>query len=85
MSSRALRSLLFAALISAGAFGLGAGFAGASSIEAMLEGALQPSSAPMLLGPITEAGRKGWACKPEQAAAAKTAKDADLPPTDDRP
>lgn len=85
MSRRVLRSLLLAALITAGVFGLGAGFAGASSVEAMLEGALQPSSAPTLLGPITEAGRTGWACKPEQAAAAKSAKAAELPAADDRP
>ena len=83
MSSRALRSLLLAALIGAGVFGLGEGLAGASSIESMLEGALQPSSAPALLGPITESGRTGWACKPEQAAAAKSAHTAELP--DERP
>jgi len=59
-----------------------AGFAGASSIEAMLTGALQPSAAPSLLGPITESGRTGWACKPEQAAAAKTAAAAELPSAD---
>jgi hypothetical protein len=85
MSSRVLRPLVLAALIGAAIFGMGAGFAGASSIEAMLEGALQPSSAPALLGPITEGGRTGWACKPEQAAAAKTAKDAELPVATDRP
>jgi hypothetical protein len=50
----------------------------------MLEGALQPSSAPQLLGPITEGGRTGWACKPEQAAASKHAQDAQLPGTDER-
>jgi hypothetical protein len=85
MSSRILRSLCLTALIGAAACGLGAGLAGASSIEAMLEGALQPSSAPSLLGPITEAGRTGWACKPEQAAGAKTAKDAELPSASERP
>lgn len=85
MSSRVLRPLILAALTAAAAFGLGAGLAGATSVEAMLEGALQPSAAPQLLGPITEAGRTGWACKPEQAAAAKKASDAELPATDDRP
>lgn len=85
MSSRVFRSLCLALLMGAAACGLGAGFAGASSIEGMLEGALQPSSAPTLLGPITEAGRTGWACKPEQAASAKIAKDAELPSATDRP
>ena len=85
MSSRVLRPLLFAALAAAAAFGLGAGFAGASSVEAMLEGALQPSSAPSMLGPITEAGRTGWACKPEQAAMASNARQAELPGPDARP
>lgn len=85
MSTRVLRPLLLAGLIAAGIFGLGAGLAGASSVESMLEGALQPSSAPTLLGPITEAGRTGWACKPEKAAAAKTAQEAELPPPDERP
>ncbi|HET9096390.1 MAG TPA: hypothetical protein VFN37_06990 [Candidatus Baltobacteraceae bacterium] len=59
--------------------GAAAGIAGASSVESALEGALQPSAAPALLGPITEAGRKGWACKPEQAAAARTVRQAELP------
>lgn len=85
MSSRVLRPLLLAALVAAAAFGLGAGFAGAASVEAMLEGALQPSAAPSMLGPITEAGRTGWACKPEQAAMAKNAHEADLPAADTRP
>lgn len=85
MSCRVLRPLLLAALVASAAFGLGAGFAGAASVEAMLEGALQPSSAPAMLGPITEAGRTGWACKPEQAAMAKTAHEAGLPAADTRP
>lgn len=84
MSSRVLRPLLLAALAATAVFGLGAGFAGAASVEAMLEGALQPSAAPQLLGPITEAGRTGWACKPEQAAASKHAQDAQLPGADER-
>lgn len=85
MSTRVFRSLCLAVLIGAAACGLGAGFAGASSIEGMLEGALQPSSAPPLLGPISETGRTGWACKPEQAANAKTAKAAELPSASERP
>jgi len=55
------------------------GYAGAQSLEAMLDGALQPSAAPALLGPISEAGRIGWACKPEQAAGASSWQNAELP------
>ncbi len=82
MSRRALRSLLYALLAAAAISLAAAGFAGASSIEAMLEGSLQPSAAPALLGPITESGRTGWACKPERAAAATDARAAELPSTD---
>lgn len=79
MSSLWVRAALCAALLTAVAGGAAAGVAGAASVESALQGALQPSADPPLLGPITEAGRKGWACKPEQAAAAKTAHDAELP------
>jgi hypothetical protein len=40
---------------------------------------LAPSSQPALLGAINEDGRTGWLCRPEQAAAAKHAKNAELP------
>ena len=43
--------------------------AGAASLEDLLTGALVPSAAPSLLGPITSAGRVGWECKPERSAA----------------
>jgi hypothetical protein len=66
------------AALAAGAYG----FSGAASLESALEGALAPSSAPALLGPITESGRKGWECKPEQAAAASHAAGAELPQPD---
>ncbi len=79
MSSRRARSLLFIAVsVLALALG-GAGLAGAASMESALAGALIPSQAPGLLGPITESGRKGWECKPEIAANARRAADADLP------
>jgi hypothetical protein len=71
----ALAAVGLAAALAAGA----AGMAGASSIESMLDGSLLPSAAPSLLGPITEAGRVGWACKPEKAAAAVKPQDAELP------
>jgi hypothetical protein len=73
--------LVFAACaaLAAGAYG----FSGAASLESALEGTLAPSSAPSLLGPITESGRKGWECKPEQAAAASHAAGGELPAADD--
>ena len=79
MSRLWVRAVLFVALFTAVAGGTAAGVAGAASVESMLDGALVPSSAPALLGPITEAGRKGWACKPEQAASARHWREADLP------
>jgi hypothetical protein len=84
MSRRPVISILHALIAAAALCAAGAGFAGAQSIEGMLDTALQPSTTPALLGPITESGRTGWACKPEQAAAAKSAAGADLPSTDTR-
>ena len=52
--------------------------AGATSLEDLLAGALTPSAAPALLGPITSAGRVGWECKPERAAAAARWHEAEL-------
>ena len=54
----------------------------ALAAEGALEGlgvALQPSDAPALLAPISEAGRNGWNCTPEHAAVARAAKNAELP------
>lgn len=79
MSRLWVRAVLYAVLLTAAAGGTVAGVAGAASVESMLEDALVPSAAPSLLGPITEAGRKGWACKPEQAASARRWRDAELP------
>jgi hypothetical protein len=53
--------------------------ADAAGIEDQLAGQLIPSAAPGLLGPITSAGRIGWACKPERAAAALDRHEAELP------
>ena len=79
MSRLWVRAVLCAALLAAAAGGALAGAAGASSFEALLQNALAPSAAPALLGPITEAGRTGWACKPERAASAENWRDAGLP------
>ncbi len=46
--------------------------------------ALSVSAAPPLLGPIDERGRSGWQCLPERTAAARRARDADLPAADGR-
>jgi hypothetical protein len=79
MSRRWFRLFVLPAVLAACTLAAGYGFAGAQSLEAMLDGALQPSAAPALLGPITENGRIGWACKPEQAAGASTWQNAELP------
>lgn len=77
------RSMLLILAACAALAGGAYGFSGAASLETALEGALAPSAAPSLLGPITESGRKGWECKPEQAAAASHAGGAELPAADD--
>ena len=59
--------------------------AAAVSISDLATQKLVPSSAPLLLGPITQAGRKGWACAPERAAAAKDVAAAELPATGTTP
>jgi len=71
---------VLAAVLLAGGFFCGHfALAGAASLEDMLSGTLTPSAAPPLLGPITSAGRVGWECKPERAAAAAQAHEAELP------
>ena len=57
----------------------GLAFAGAVSLNDLANPGLVASSTPELLGPITQAGRKGWECKPERVAAAKHAAAAELP------
>jgi hypothetical protein len=67
--------LLAVGFIWSGRFAVAAG----ASLEDMLAGALTPSAAPPLLGPITSGGRTGWECKPERAAAAARYRQAELP------
>jgi hypothetical protein len=57
----------------------GIALAGAASLEDEIAGVLVPSAAPSLLGPITSAGRVGWECKPERAAASGGVREAELP------
>lgn len=75
LASSVLAVAFLAGTLLSGRFAL----AGAASLQAMLDGALTPSSAPALLGPITSAGRIGWQCKPEHAAASKDARASELP------
>ncbi|MBV9270412.1 MAG: hypothetical protein JO165_04915 [Candidatus Eremiobacteraeota bacterium] len=56
-----------------------AALADVSSIQSLLDGGLRPSAQPALLAPISESGRTGWACKPEKAAEASGAREAELP------
>jgi hypothetical protein len=72
---RLLAVALLAAMVGSGRFAV----AGVASLEDLLAGALIPSGAPTLLGPITSAGRIGWECKPERAASAAPWHDAELP------
>jgi hypothetical protein len=65
-------------LATAGGLAIGAEL----SIDDLGHSQLAPSSAAPLLAPITEVGRKGWDCMPEKAARAKTARAAELPPSD---
>lgn len=85
--SRTHLTRLLAAFVLAGAFAWSGrtALAGAASLEDLLAGALTPSSAPALLGPITSAGRIGWECKPERAAAAAPSSQAELPSDPDAP
>ena len=64
--------------------GLGAGFAHASvlALDDVVDAQLVPSSTPAMLGPISELGRNGWQCFPEQAAQARRARTAELPEPD---
>ncbi|MGC9990868.1 MAG: hypothetical protein ABSD52_00550 [Candidatus Cybelea sp.] len=79
MSRSLVRPVLVAALLAllliCGRFAV----AGAASLEDALTGALVPSVAPSLLGPITSAGRVGWECKPERSAASAGWHEAGLP------
>jgi hypothetical protein len=74
-----LRLLAVLALSAAVAWSGRFALAGAMSLQEMLAGALTSSAAPALLGPITSAGRLGWECKPERAAAAASSSQAGLP------
>lgn len=77
--------ILAAALLAVALFCGRLALANAASLEDLVAGTLTPSAAPALLGPITAEGRKGWDCKPERAAAAMHAHEAELPTTTGSP
>jgi hypothetical protein len=79
--SRILVPLLLAVALACG----GAALARAASLEDLLAGQLVASAAPALLEPITSAGRKGWDCQPEHAAAAPLWHAAGLPADPETP
>ncbi|MGA8099846.1 MAG: hypothetical protein WB810_14415 [Candidatus Cybelea sp.] len=80
MSRTLLRRAVLAATLLAATFACGRfAVAGTASLEDLLAGALTPSAAPALLGPITSVGRVGWECKPERAAAAARWHEGELP------
>lgn len=79
MSSALLRRLLGAGLLASSLCCAAVALAKAGSLEEMLAGQLTASEPAPLLGPITSAGRTGWECKPERAAAARAWQAADLP------
>lgn len=58
--------------------------ASGQTIDELASGALTPSAAPSMLGPINALGRIGWDCVPERTARTTSARDARLPDTSDR-
>jgi hypothetical protein len=80
MSSPLIVRTAIAAVLAAAIGCGGAALAKAASLDDLIAGQLIGSDAPPLLGPITSAGRKGWECKPERAAAARLSHEAELPP-----
>jgi hypothetical protein len=78
--SRSLfRPMLLAALLAMAVICGRAAIADSGSLEDAIAGALIPSAAPAMLGPITSAGRSGWECKPERSAGSSAWHEAGLP------
>jgi hypothetical protein len=78
MFARLIARLALAGLLLLAAVSLRYAYVDAGVLSASTE-MLAPSSQPALLGAINEDGRTGWLCRPEQAAASKNAKNAELP------
>ena len=79
MFSRLAARLGLAGLLLLAAVSLRYAYVDAGVLSASASDMLVPSTQPALLGAINEDGRVGWLCRPEQAAAAKTAQHAELP------
>ncbi len=79
-----MHRIMIASLLFLAAAGLGVAYANAGAMAGLALESLLPSSTAGLLGPISEEGRTGWACRPERAAAARGPKAAELPGTDTR-
>ncbi len=79
MSRHTFSRFILSGLLALAAAGAGIAYANAPSLDVRSADALTPSEPPALLAPITQAGRKGWACKPEQAAASADRREAMLP------
>lgn len=79
MSSRLLSRVLAAVLLAGAILGGRLALANAASLQDVLAQQLVPSATPALLAPIASVGRKGWNCRPEQAAAAAQWHAAELP------
>jgi hypothetical protein len=79
MSRQTIPRFVLSGLLALAAAGAGIAYANAPSLDIRSADALMPSEPPVLLAPITQAGRKGWECKPEQAAATAERHEAMLP------
>ncbi|MBC5820819.1 MAG: hypothetical protein GIX01_02365 [Candidatus Eremiobacteraeota bacterium] len=71
--------MLVLAVAVLGAGGAGLARASVQTIDELTSGALVPSAAPSLLGPIDALGRVGWDCIPERTARTASVRDARLP------
>lgn len=78
MFTRLVARLALAGLLLLGAVSLRYAYVDANVLTASND-MLVPSSQPALLGAINEDGRVGWQCRPEIAAGAKSAENAELP------
>lgn len=79
MLTRLVARPILVGLLLLAAAGAGIAWVNADALTGGDVQALVPSDPPALLGAINELGRTGWACRPEQAARATTARTAELP------
>jgi hypothetical protein len=79
MTRRRIRWTVLLTLLAVLAAAGGVAVSAEATLEELGHSHLQQSAFADLLGPITESGRVGWDCTPEQAARAATARAAELP------